>query len=1105
MVKGTLRAKVGLIVIALLGLSFPSVLRAQITGTISGFVTDPSGAIVPHATVTAILTEQGVNRPGESNGEGFYSFEALLPGAYTLTVEKTGFQRLTRTGITLTVNQNLRVDMSLQVGAVTQGVTVSAEATVVNTETPTLSGLVDDRRVVDLPLNGRNIISLAETVPGVLSVQAPQSLGCARAGATMNVNGGQFDMNNFMFDGAYFINPSRNTPMNYPPPDAIQEFRIQTSNFTSDYGRDAGSEVSVVSKSGTNAFHGAAWEFVRNDKFNSRNFFASTVPSLKENQFGGAVGGPIKKDKLFFFGSYQGLTNRPQAVENVVAVPSTAQRAGDFSSDLPGTVLTDPVSPVTGLPYLTPTGTPCVVNNIIASSCISPVATNLLQYVPQSSTGTVVSLGPTPVNNGNYFGRIDWNKSTKQQLFGHFYVDHTSQTAATAGCGNLADTNGYIGENFVEETDMITLNDTYLFNPHLINQAILSYLRSTSNEFETKTINPSQLGVDMPQYIPTGALEVNVSGSFNLGSGFNTRFLNNNYQFRDALDWMKGKHEFKFGGEFMRMHFIQRFIGSPGFSFNGAQTGAPLADFMLGAYTSLSLQFGIAQNDGIQTAPSLFFQDQYKLKPHFTLTYGLRWEPMYPWYDNYNRLVALKFGDQQSKVIPDAPPGFLFPGDPGISRGVSPNRWRNLAPRFGFAWDVFGDGKTSVRGGYGIYFDSIKADAVSQETPPWVGTPTYTDGLISNPFASVGAVTPPVVPSGHFGCVASSGFPGISCPLFPPPYSGFYTSGNLTTPYIQAWNLTIEREITPSVMLQAGYVGKIGTKIEGYQDVNPAYFENDPYTGAPPSESNANDRVRLEPGILSSQITVDGNWNRSHYHSLQLQATKRFSRGISIIGSYTLAKSIDLESFNIFGGVDVNPFNLHDNQGRSAWDSRNAVAASYLWSPPVKFSERWKNTLLGGWTFSGITTVQSGPPFTVYEGEDVALVGTPTDLGGTQYAQLSGTSLHIGHPSRGAMVSEFFNTNAFVNPNLLAPGTMGNSGRNTISGPGLSNTDFDTMKNFTVKENFRVQIRAEAFNIFNQVHFGEPNATVNSGPGVFGTLQSAASGRVFQFALKLLW
>ena len=1104
MAKVMSRANFGTLTVVLLGLALPSVVRAQVTGTISGFVSDPSGAVVPQAVVTAVQAQQGVSRQAESNDVGFYTFDALVPGSYTLTVEKTGFERLTRTGVTLTVNQNLRVDMTLTVGASTQEVTVSAEATVVNTETPTLSGLVDDRRVVELPLNGRNIVSLSQTVPGVLSVSAPQSLGCARAGSTMNVNGGQFDMNNFMFDGAYFINPSRNTPMNYPPPDAIQEFRIQTSNFSSDYGRDAGSEVTVISKSGSNDFHGSAWEFLRNDDLNARSFFASTVPGVKENQFGAAMGGPIKKDKLFYFGSFQGLTNRPQAVENVVAVPSAAERSGDFSSLLPATILTDPVNPVTGLPYSTPSGGPCVANNIIDPTCIGAVTKNLLQYVPQSPSGTVVSLGPSPSNNENYFGRIDWNKSSKQQLFGHVYVDHTSSSTATAGCGNLADTNGYIGEHFVEETDMITLNDTYLFSPHLVNQAIVSYLRTTSNEFESKTINPSQLGVDMPQYIPTGALEVNVSGSFNLGSGFNTRFLNNNYEIRDALDWMKGKHEFKFGGQYMRLHFIQRFIGSPVFGFNGVQTGSPLADFMLGAYTSLSLQFGIAQNDDVQSAPSLFFQDEFKVKPHFTMTYGLRWEPMFPWYDNYNRINALKFG-AESTVRPDSPPGFLFPGDPGIPRGLVPNRLKNFAPRFGFAWDVFGNGKTSVRGGFGVYFDSIKADAVSQENPPFVGLPAYANGQIADPFASVGAITPPVVPSGQFGCTSVATFPGINCPLFPPPYGGFYTSGNLTTPYVEAWNLTLERQVTPSVMVQASYVGKIGTRIEGYQDANPAYFENDPYTGQPPSESNANDRVRLEPGILSSQITIDGNWNRSWYHSLQLQATKRFSRGISIIGSYTLAKSIDLESFNIFGGVDVNPFDLNANRGRSNWDSRNAVVASYLWSPPIKFRQPWENTLLGGWTFSGITSAQSGPPFTVYEGEDVALIGTSTALGGTQYAMQTGAPLQLSHPSRGAEVRQFFNTNAFVPVSLVPAGVIGNSGRNIISGPALSNTDFALLKNFAFKERFRAQFRTEAFNIFNQVNFGEPIATVNSGPGVFGSLPSASPGRVLQFALKFLW
>ena len=1098
------RAMVGVFAVMLLGFCFPRGLRAQITGTISGFVTDASGAVVPNATVTAVLTQQGVSRRAESNAVGFYSFEALLPGAYTLSVEKTGFQRLDRTGITLTVNENLRVDLSLTVGTVTQGVTVSAEAALVNTQTPTISGLVDDRRVVDLPLNGRNIVSLSEIVPGVLSVQAPESLACARAGSTMDVNGGQFNMNNFMFDGAYFVQPSRNTAMNYPPPDAIQEFRLETSNFSTEYGRDSGSQIAVVSKSGTNDFHGSAWEFLRNDAFNARNFFAPGVPGIKQNQFGAAAGGPIRKDKLFFFGSYQGLTDRPQAVQNVVAVPSAAERAGDFSALLPGTVLTDPTSPLTAQPFVTSSGAPCVAGNIIAPSCIDPGAKSLLHYVPQSSTGSVVSLAPNPTNNENYFGRIDLNKSDKQQLFGHVYVDHTSLSTGTAGCGNLADTNGYIGENFVEETDMITLNDTYVFSPHLINQGILSYLRTTSNEFETKTIAPSQLGINMPQYIPTGALEVNVSGSFSLGSGFNTRFLNNNYQIRDSLNWMKGKHDFKFGGEFMRLHFIQRFIGSPGFSFTGQRSGVPLADFMLGAYSSLSFQFGLAQNDGVQAAPSLFFQDEYKLKPRFTLTYGLRWEPMFPWYDQYNRLVALKFG-QHSTVESDAPPGFLFPGDPGVPRGLAPNHWANFAPRFGFAWDVFGNGKTSVRGGYGVFFDSIKADSVSEETPPWVGTPSYSYGLLSDPFASVGQITPPVVPSGRFGCVPTPTFPGISCPLFPPPFSGFYTSPVITTPYMQAWNLMLERQVTPSIMLQAGYVGRIGTKIEAYQDFNPAYFEPDPFTGAPPSATNYDDRVKFEPGILPSQVSLDGNNNASWYHSLQVQATKRFSRGFSIIGSYTLAKSIDFASYNVFGNVYADPFRLHDNRGLSNWDRRQAVVASYLWSPPIRFSEPWKNTLLGGWTFSGISTAQSGAPFTVQEGEDVALIGTSTALSGYQYAVRNGAPVTVSHPSRGAMVADFFNTNAFVSPNLVAPGSIGDSGRNTIRGPALSNTDFAAIKNFAFGERYKVQFRAEGFNILNQVNFNNPLSSVNAGPGVFGTIPSASSGRIFQFALKLLW
>ena len=1072
-------------------------LFAQVTGTISGYVTDPTGSAIPKVTVKATMVQQQVTRTVQSNGEGFYSLEAMPPGAYTITAEKTGFQTLTQTNLSVSVNQNLRVDLSMTLGQVTQTVTVNGEAPLVDTRDATVSGLVDDRRVVDLPLNGRNVIALASTIPGVLNVNAPQQLDDARSGPTMNVNGSQMNMNLFTFDGGYFENPSRNTGMNYPPPDALQEFRILTSNFSAEYGRNVGSQVNVVSKAGTNQLHGTLWEFLRNEDLNARNFFADRVPAEKQNQFGGAAGGALRRDKLFYFGSYQGLRDRPEAVPVQAIVPSEAERNGDFRGL--GTTLTDPIDYLTGKPFTDSSGNPCLTNNVINPGCISPVAKNLLQYVPTSPSGLVTSLGASPRTDDMYMGRVDWNQSSKHFLFGHVYADRNHRSTPFGGGGNIS---GFIGEDFTQATTMVTLNDTYSFSPTLINQAVVSYLRTSSFEHETRTIDPSQLGINMPQYVPTGAIDVNVGGSFDLGSGFTTKFINNNFQFRDHLNMVRGKHNFKYGGELLRLHFIQRFIGSPGFNFTGRRSGDAVADFMLGAFDSLSLDFGVRDNDDLQTAPSFFFQDEYKATTRLTLTYGVRYEPFLPWIDAHDRIEALKFGAQSQKV-PDAPPGLLFPGDPGVPRGLVPNDLNNFAPRIGLAWDVFGDGRTSVRASYGLFYDSIKADALSQENPPFAGFGSAYNGRIENPFGSTGQVAPPAAPSGKFGCVSTTAFPGITCPLFPLPVGGLFVDPTLKTPYVQNWNFTIQRQITPAVMLESSYVGKIGTKIEAWRNYNPGRYVNDPVTGAPPSLNNVNNRVIYEPGILAPTGILLGNDNRSWYHSWQTQVTKRMSRGFTITASYVLSKSIDTNSSNIYAYTYPNPFNIRDSRGPSDWDRTHAFVASWLWSLPWKFNSRPLEAVAGGWTLTGITTIQSGLPITFTQGEDVALDGTNGGLLGIQHAVWNGQPIARSHSSRADMVAEYFNTAAFVPPNLVAPGTYGNAGRGILRGPGFNNTDFSAMKDFAFTERYRMQFRSEFFNLFNQVHFDIPDSAANSDG--FGSIRSAGAARVIQFALKFMW
>ena len=401
----------------------PSLLVAQSTGTISGFVTDPAGSAVPAAKVTATHLEQQMQRTVETNGEGFYTFNALPPGDYSLSAERTGFQRLVRKGDVLTLNQNLRVDLSLQLGQISQEISVSGHAPLVDTQSGALSALVDDRRVVDLPLSGRNVIGLSATLPGIANVSSPQQLSDARSGPTMNVNGGYINQNLFTFNGGIFVNPSRETAMNYPPPDAVKEFSIQTQDFSAEFGRNAGSQVNVVSKSGTNEFHGSAWEFLRNDDLNARNFFAATVPTHKQNQYGAAAGSAYCPQQGLRFRLLPGHTRsrrRPQHPDHRTVRPA-ARRA-----ILPalGKTLTNPVDPLTGQPLTDSGGAACVQNNIVRSTCISPARQDLLPLIPQSATGTLTHVRPptAPGRHGAGRGRTGM-QAHRHTVSGHAFVD----------------------------------------------------------------------------------------------------------------------------------------------------------------------------------------------------------------------------------------------------------------------------------------------------------------------------------------------------------------------------------------------------------------------------------------------------------------------------------------------------------------------------------------------------------------------------------------------------------------------------------------------------------------------------------------------------------
>jgi len=454
-------------------------------------------------------------------------------------------------------------------------------------------------------------------------------------------------------------------------------------------------------------------------------------------------------------------------------------------------------------------------------------------------------------------------------------------------------------------------------------------------------------------------------------------------------------------------------------------------------------------------------------------------------------------------VVPDAPPGVLFPGDQGVTKGLAPADLNNFAPRIGLAWDVFGTGKTSVRAGYGMYYESVNADSLAQENPPFAGFGSAFNGNIADPFGSTGQTAPPAVTTGKFGCTKITAYPGYSCPQFPLPVNGLFTDLSLRTPYIQSFSLSIQHQLTPTLMIETAYAGKIGIKIEALRTYNPAKFMPDPLTGEPASLQNVNDRVIFEPGLLGPASYLLGNDFRSWYHSFQTQVTKRFSKGLTVVGSYTLAKSIDSSSTDNLGATVADPFDLKQERGRSDWDRRHAFVASWLWELPFKFNNHLENTLFGGWTLTAIHTIQSGTPLTFAMGQDVALDGTF----GTQHAQLqpgiTASKISLDHPNRNAFVNTFFNTAAFVQPNLVPAGTYGNAGRGLISGPAFNNTDFSVLKDFMIREPWKLQFRAEMFNVFNQVNFNNPDQYVTD--GTFGVITSANDGRVIQFALKLLF
>jgi len=1104
----------------------------QITGNIHGTVSDPSGALVQSAVVTVRQVETGLARTTTTDRNGNYLLVELPVGHYRLEVAANRFQKYLQEGISLDVNQTATVIVHLRVGSETQQVEVNANAALIQNTVSSLGQTVMEHEILDLPLDGRNFSQLGVLQPGVVPLTPGllEAGGPARANQAYAVNGQRPESNNFLIDGADNVSAVDGGFVLKPPIDAIAEFRILTHNANAEFGRNTGSTTNVVTRGGTNSFHGAAWEFFRNDALDSSDYFTQSVQPLKQNQFGATLGGPIIKNKTFFFGYYEGFRNR-QGESVPATVPSPDERQGNFGQLCTATskfnssgICADPSGQLTFF------GTPVPFNQMTLFTPIDPIATNVLPFFPLPNSGpngfiTTQSLS----ENNNQFGlRLDHYLTQADTLNFRYMYSSGPTTDPLSPVG--ANVPGFpVGE--YDRAQNFVAQETHIFSPTTIGVARFSFLRNTF--LLDQHLNhepPSGLGF---QYAPTlasaaGPPFIQIGGYASVGDPITgpRNTYQNTFDLSGSLSWIRGRHEMKFGGGYRRdqINALQGIATNGFFVFAGIPS---FEDFLynngfanyLSGNPVVFLQGGGDFSREIRArAIDLYGQDTYKVTSNLTLNLGLRYELPFPATENKNR-VNLFVPGAKSSVIPNAPTGLLYPGDPGVPAGLIPTQKTGFAPRAGFAWDPRGDSKTVISGAYGIFYEPYYTgeggplqDPIS--APPYLKTLQL--GFPINSFAN------PFYAPDPFG------------KAFPPgPMTLLVVSRNLHLPYAQDWNLNIQRSFGEDWLLQVGYVGTTGVRLPRFIEGNPAvYYPGVVTTGSGCSvaepcpistENNVNQR-RLYSGCTLAQPPDDCVYGsvgeiasiaNSSYNALEASLRKRFNYGLSFLASYTWSHSIDdVSSFNITGSASQpvagendlaqNPFNLAAERGPSMFDARHRFVFSYQWSLPfLQHSQTWYAHAFGNWQLNGIFTAMAGTPFTVFDSNDVSLQGQAPEISGFS----SNRPNVVGDPNSGRRTAgQWFNVSAFQqivqNPNSPAE-QFGDEGRNAVLGPRYINLDFSAFKNIRLTESKELQFRGELFNVLNHTNFRLPVSDIES-PN-FGQVQSDVGPRVIQLALKFLF
>jgi len=1088
-----------------------SVSAQEITGSIRGTVQDPSASTVQNATVTAIQVETGLTRTVVTDRQGAYVLVELPVGHYRLEARAQGFEKYLQQGITLDVNETAQVSIRLEVGAETQQIEVRADAALVQSTVSSLGETVMEREILDLPLDGRNFSQLGLLQPGVVPLTPGllEAGGPARQNQAYAVDGQRPESNNFMIDGADNESSVDGGFVLKPPIDAIAEFRILSHNANAEFGRNTGSTTNIVTRGGTNSFHGALWEFLRNDAMDASDYFTQSVQPLKQNQFGATFGGPILKNKTFFFGYYEGFRNR-QGESVPATVPSVNERQGNFAEQCAPPATFDASGMCSNAQeQLTFFGTPVPFNQITLFTPIDPIATNVLPFFPLPNVGENGFVATQTLSeNSDQFGlRLDHYLSRADTLNFRYMFSTGPTTDPLSPVG--ANVPGFpVGE--YDRAQNFVAQETHIFSSTIIAVARFSYLRNTFLLDQHLNHEPlSGLGF---QYTPTlasaeGPPFIQVGGYASVGDPITgpRNTYQNTFDLSGSLSWIHGRHELKVGGGYRRdqINALQGIASNGFFVFENFPYSDGFASFLSGNPVVFLQGGGDFSREIRDRALDAYGQDTYKVASRLTLNLGLRYELPFPSTERHNE-VNLFVPGAQSQVIPTAPAGLLYPGDPGVPAGLIPTQKTAFAPRVGFAWDPLGDAKTVVSAAYGIFYEPYYTGEGGPLQDPVSAPPYLKTQQISFP---VNSFADPFYTPNPFS------------QAFPEPMTLLVVARNLRLPYAQDWNLNVQRSLGADWLLQVAYIGTTGVRLPRFIEGNPPIF----YPGVGVSTENNVNQRRLYSGctLANPNNCVYGSVGEiasiatSSYNALQASLRKRFSHGLSFLASYTWSHSIDdVSSFNITGSAsqDVagendlaqDPFDLAAERGPSMFDARNRFVLSYQWSLPfLLHSGKWYGRILGNWQLNGIFTAMSGTPFTVYDSGDPSLQG--------QAPEITGFSANrpnlIGNPNSGPRTAdEWFNVGAFQQLQPDPQGrfeVFGDEGRNAVLGPRYVNWDCSAFKNIRLTESKELQFRGELFNVLNHVNFRLPVSDIES--PTFGQIQQDVAPRVIQVALKLLF